>query len=176
MLTTSHRSLIFQRNRWDRTGGAFRQNRLDKAFLRLSLGSLACLRVNNERESTAVCRISSCTTFTFSPFAIKSDECECRKVCQPQGPTTLVSLLCVGIPSARPIAVEAHVLTPGEGNAGSGSRLASLQLRSVRTEHPRGVACAEWRLRESPRTSLSTAGNGRGATRREFGSPARHGG
>jgi hypothetical protein len=38
------------------------------------------LRCNRELASGS--RISSCTILTFSPFATKSDEYECRNVCQ----------------------------------------------------------------------------------------------
>ena len=51
----------------------------------------------------------------------------------------------------------------GEGHARSGSKQAALPLPSVRTERRRGVAGAEWHPRESPGSSLSTAGDAAGA-------------
>src|ERR1039457_1146313 len=55
----------------------------------------------------------------------------------------------------------------GEAYAGVGAKGDSLPLRSVRTEHRRGVACAEWHSGESAGPSLSAARNALGTARRD---------
>src|ERR1035441_860795 len=55
----------------------------------------------------------------------------------------------------------------GEAHAGAGAKGDSLPLRAVRTEHRRGVACAEWHSGESAGPSLSAARNALGTARRD---------
>src|SRR5271169_3964464 len=48
------------------------------------------------------CRISSCTTFTSSPFPLRSVAYVCRNVCQPKWPTIPISFALAGVcPSPR---------------------------------------------------------------------------
>ena len=59
------------------------KDHLDNPLLGVSLLSLPCLRIDIKREPTAGMPHQFLHNLTFSPFATKSDEYECRKVCQP---------------------------------------------------------------------------------------------
>src|SRR5208282_2729004 len=63
----------------------------------------------------------------------------------------------------------------GEVHAGAGAKGDSLPLRAVRTEHRRGIACAEWHAREGPGSPLPPpyyVGRTAGRDRDPGGSPA----
>src|SRR5580704_9401699 len=64
------------------------------------------------------CRISSCTTFTSSPFPLRSVAYVCRNVCQPKWPTIPISFAsgarCALYSEPRPVRQLSSAVRTGE--------------------------------------------------------------